>query len=152
MFGKPSRDFIQSSAVEDFTLVINGVSQSYGRPNNVYVFDEKGIVIFQDPVTKNINDVEFYFSSTDYRFSPRQLYEGEFLINKSAISASQGIKEINEHISGLYFEYAYGRSFKTEIENILINIHYKDKENQIELITIVFDTEKESNSEAIGSD
>jgi hypothetical protein len=95
IIGTPTKEKIQS------TYEIEEKKQKFGStPNNIYTYDNYGILIYQKAGEKEINSISIDFKKQNYVFSPSTAFSGILKINGVSIDRNTSLTQLKK-IEGL---------------------------------------------------
>lgn len=91
IIGIPTKEKIQS------TSEIEETKRKFGSiPNNIYSYDDYGILIYQKAGEKEINSISIDFEKQDYAFSPSTEFSGILKINGKSIERSTSLSQLRK--------------------------------------------------------
>lgn len=121
-FGNPNKEFIQKISESD-----DGEEDSFADPNNMYTYDDKGILIYEFPKRKVINIILINFSKKSrYDVYPKYPFIGSLLLNGVQIDYNTSLDSLRK-IPGLEIEDNNTDFYKAKLNGVEFYIAYKGK-------------------------
>lgn len=122
IIGIPTREVIQSAER------IKSVYEEYGStPNNLYTYDQQGLIIYQKPEAEHINSILVVFAGNkDFPFSPNHSFSGKFEINGVPIDRNTTFQDLNS-IQDLEIEQKSSNFRLASFYNIDLSFSFNDQ-------------------------
>jgi len=115
--------------------------------NNIYTYDNFGLLIYENILSKKIKSIDFELSNRDFEFSSKNSFSGHIFINKSILKKGISYGEIKQ-ISQIEIKPVAPKMYS--IKNIKNKVYLEFLRNeQLRLISVsteVFDETDEENS------
>ncbi len=120
IIGNPSKQKIQlSSDIEKIRL-------KYGtHPNNIFTWDNYGILVYQNPENGEINSLSIDFIKQDYNFSPSQTFSGILLLDGVRIDQNTTLESLKK-IAKLKINESNTNIYRAKYGNFIITIEISE--------------------------
>jgi hypothetical protein len=105
-------------------------SRVLDKANTLLVWDESGILIYEDPKSKKINQVTVALGELKWEFWPKKLFRGKLTLDGATVTADTTVEAINRDKKGKKFAAGgFGLFSSIDYGNTEVVIHKaKDKE------------------------
>lgn len=125
-----------SPVLADFTKILGSHSRLIEGVNNLYVFDEKGIVLFENPATKKVVQVSMFYANPSYEYVPKALFAGRFMVGDKELSSTATMDANRKRVPELFFEKLFDMKwYAAEIGGFAIYMTY-DTDTQVQNIAV----------------
>jgi hypothetical protein len=130
VIGEPSRTKIQT------TDEINSVKETMGAlPNNIYTYDQYGILVYQKPNTKSISSITIDFKKQNHLFSPEKPFSGIMKINAKKIDLFTSMLLLKESI-GLDVENTNFNVCSSLYNNYNLTFEFEDAKQKNKMVSL----------------
>ncbi len=130
VIGEPSRTKIQT------TDEINSVKETMGAlPNNIYTYDQYGILVYQKPNTKSISSITIDFKKQNHLFSPEKPFSGIMKINAKNIDLFTSMLLLKESI-GLDVENTNFNVCSSLYNNYNLTFEFEDAKQKNKMVSL----------------
>jgi len=138
IIGEPSRTKIQT------INEINSVKEKMGAlPNNIYTYDQYGILIYQKPNTKTISSITIDFLKQNHPFSPEKPFSGILKINAKKIDKSTSLLLLKVSV-GLKIENTNFNVCSSIYSNYNLTFEFEDAKQKNKMVSLEININKNS--------
>lgn len=128
IIGEPSKEKIPTATEIETTKQKFG-----GAPNNIYTYDNYGVLIYQAVDRKEINTISIDFKKQDYKFSPTTAFSGTVKLNDIAIDKNTSLTDLKK-IAGLTINESLIKVNNAKYNNHDITFVFNNPSDKSELV------------------
>ena len=110
-----------------------------GGANDIFTYDNKGIIFYKVPKTNKVSDFNLYFGKDPdqmYNFIPTGLYPGVLNIEGFSISATTSLASLQSALKKYNFVKTSIEAYYGEFNNIYLYIQFDPQEKNIYWVSI----------------
>jgi hypothetical protein len=133
IIGKPTKEKKQSPTEIQETKLKFGT-----KPNNIYIYDNYGILIYQKVGEKEINSISIDFKKQNYPFSPTKAFTGTLKINDISIDRNTSLTQLKK-IKGLIINESIHKVNRAKFNNHDLTIEFNSYQDKNGLIRFSID-------------
>lgn len=130
--------FNENSTLNDYVKVLGDFDRVEKGINNIFLFDQYGLILLENPKTKFIEEFSIQFVEAEGKRATKSIFKGTLQINGMGIKPTESMSQIKEKTKEIEYTDIRNQWFMANSDKFGIVIMYEQIDKQIKLFTASF--------------